>query len=68
VFEVGLPRAALCAVEACRLVRRKTSISIVVRSFEMMAKDLEKLAILAEREIHESGRWPEAEPYPVQRA
>jgi hypothetical protein len=34
----------------------------------MMAKDLEKLAILAEREIHESGRWPEAEPYPVQRA
>jgi hypothetical protein len=44
-----------------------TSISIVVRSFEMMAKDLEKLAILAEREIHESGRWPAAEPYPVQR-
>jgi hypothetical protein len=33
----------------------------------MMAKDLEKLAILAEREIHESGRWPAAELYPVPR-
>lgn len=44
-----------------------TSISIVLRSFEMVAKDLEKLAILAEREIHESGGWPAAEPYPVQR-
>ena len=34
------------------------SCSIVVRSFEMLAANLEPLAILAEREIYEKGDWP----------
>ncbi len=44
-----------------------TSSSIVVRAFEMLAKDLKGLALLAEREIYERGAWLKDEQYPVRR-
>ena len=44
-----------------------TSCHIVVRCFEMVAKDLQGLAELAEREVYEGGTWPGDEPYPVKR-
>jgi hypothetical protein len=45
-----------------------TSCSIVVESFTIAAAEMEAMAILAEKEIYESGRWPTDEPYPVNRA
>jgi hypothetical protein len=44
-----------------------TSCSIVIESFKIAAAKLEAMAILAEKEIYESGRWPKDEPYPVNR-
>jgi hypothetical protein len=44
-----------------------TSCSIVVESFKIAAAEMEALAVLAERDIYESGRWPTDEPYPVNR-
>jgi hypothetical protein len=44
-----------------------TSCSITVESFEMLAAQIEGLAVLAEREIYEGGTWPGDEPYPVSR-
>jgi len=45
-----------------------TSASIIIDSFKIAAAELEGLAVLAEKEIYESGKWPSGEPYPVERA
>jgi len=41
---------------------------IVIESFKILAAQLEKLAVLAEREVYETGKWPKEEPYPVSRS
>jgi hypothetical protein len=45
-----------------------TSGSVVLESFKLLAKHLEPLAVLAERQIYEDGKWPADVEYPVKRA
>jgi hypothetical protein len=45
-----------------------TSGSVVLESFNLLAKHLEPLAVLAERQIYEEGKWPADMEYPIKRA
>src|SRR5207237_7247475 len=45
-----------------------TSASIVIDSFEILAAELQGLAVLAERAIFEQRKWPADVEYPVRRS
>lgn len=44
-----------------------TATDIIIRSYEMLATNLKPVTLLAEQKLHEDGKWPADEPYPVRR-
>lgn len=49
------------------VVALATATQVIIRSYEMLAANLKPVTLLAEQKVHEDGKWPAGEVYPVKR-